>query len=502
MQSGSDCNIEDFMQSLEQLAMSSAHLANKAGVDENIVKVAQTFQAILDRGHRRDLSDQADQLSSCTNSYCTLVRQLDGSGCLPLDSSNFAIVMRPLHSLCHLAAEDTVSGNVFCSAVAVLVEVACRPAHHPTPLMLSSTVEVIAPCLPTARLKFSSMETAAAAAAALADLCTTSAAAMPVLQAQQCFSHATQSLHGLATSSPPADDWHTKVLSHVLTALSSLAPLQSLQLRESVAKLVDASTLLWTLGLPASVSKPPSTSRAPASQPSLPGSPTTDKYIPPWRRNSHRSSSDAADTSPYSSDTSMSSRKDTDTGLRVRVAALKLLTLLLQSHPTALHPVWDRLIPNSNATLPSARPRSLLGVLLHDPCATARTAAAVAVQTMLTGPRNAAFIRVARSASAGPQRRARLAPARSFMPLSESLALMVQAMHTCLAAALQREAVPEVIVEALKAADTLMQHAPYENLPAELPQDLVNACAVSWNGVDSRTGAQVLLSLLHMPSAS
>lgn len=195
----------------------------------------------------------------------------------------------------------------------------------------------------------------------------------------------------------------------------------------------------------------------------------------------------------------MSSRRDTDAGLRVRVTSLNLLTALLQHHPTAVHPVWDRLLPHSNATLPSARPRSLVGVLLHDPCATARTAAAVAIQAMLTGPRNAAFIRVARSSSAGPQRRSRLAPPRAFMPLSESLALMVQAMHTSLAAALQQEAVHEVVLEALKAADLLVQHAPYQSLPAPLAQELVDACAASWNGVDSRPDTQVLPCSLRAP---
>lgn len=461
--------------------------------------MARTFHGILQRGSSSDISTDPESLARGTDAYCAFLRQPNISDVLFSDAEQIAAVLQPLQF--QLATTESCSTHMLTTALETWVEVGSHHASDLSSESLSALIQGLTTRLPTALVKYDGMETTSAAAAGLATLCQSCAITMDTTQAQKCFTSAAQSLHSLAMSSPPADEWHTKVLSHLLTALSSLVTRPSLHIRDSSAILLDAFTLLWTFGVPTAAPRKATASKTSAAPASAPGSPASSKYLPPWRRSSRCSSSDAADSSPYSSDTSVSSRRDGDAGARVRLASLHLLTLCLRQFPTSLHPVWDRLLPHSNATLPSVRPRPLLGVLLHDSTAAVRCAAAAALQAMLSGPRNAAFVRVARSASTGPQRRARARPARAYMPLSESLALMVQAVHTALAAVLQREASQEVVLEALKAADLLMQHAPYPNLPPELAQELVNACVSSWNGPDSRIDAQVRLLSQHRACA-
>ena len=491
LQASSTCAVGELLSSLKQIEMSSFDPAASSASAEKVVAVARIFRELTEPGHPSGLADDPEQLSTSTTAYCSVLRQFNMSGVYFSHKEQLAAVLEPLIDICQMATSQISPGNVFISALATCVDTVSHNSGHLDSETIASMVQVSVAHLPTTPLKFNTMDSAAASVAAVAGLCNACAASMHVAQAQQCLASAAQALHAVATSSPPADEWHAKMLSNLLSALSVLASRPSLHLRDSNATLLDALTVLWTFGIP--VARKVTTTGVHTAQPLAPGSPAS-KYMPPWRRSSQRSSSDAADTSPYSSDASVSSRREVGSGLRVRIASIKLLTTCLQQFPTALHLVWDRLLPHSNATLPSARPRSLLGVLLHDPSATMRTAAAVALQAMLTGPKNAAFVRVARSAGVGPQRRStastRLQPARAFMPLSESLALMVQAIHSTLAIVLQREAMNEVVLESLKAADLLMQHAPYQNLSPDLAQEIVNACAASWNAVDARPDAQ------------
>eukprot|EP00892_Ulva_mutabilis_P003285 jgi/Ulvmu1/1328/UM011_0056.1 len=481
----------DFLHSLERLSASSISTKEDLGLIDKVVTVAKTLQGLLRQG--RGWATTHEALAVATNAYCALLRQVNAFEVKYTGADQVTAVLQPLQTLCELPPIQECSGTVFTMALATCVDVASHNTGSLTPETLASLVEAATARLPTAQLQFDTMEVTAAAAAALACLCKAFGASMTLPHAQRCFVSVAQSLHALAMSRPPADEWHIKAISNLVATLTTLVPLPSIHIRDTSAILLDAFTMLWTFGVADAVPRKVKAGRPNAAAvptpASAPGSPASGKYIPPWRRTS-RCSSEAANTSPYSSDASASSRRDTDPGTRVRMASMQLLTLCLRQFPTSLHPVWDRLLPNSDATLPSARPRSLMGVLLHDPSPTVRTAAAVALQTMLTGPRNAAFVRVARSTNVGLQRSARLKPARAFMPLSESLALMVQAMHTALAAALQRESVQEVALEALKAADLLMQHAPYQNLPAEPAQELVTACIACWNNADSRPDAQ------------
>jgi hypothetical protein len=294
-------------------------------------------------------------------------------------------------------------------------------------------------------------------------------------------------------------------------------PGQQLCIQQHCAALTDSLRVFWTFGIEKRPQRTSSeTSRASSNSESAAAG---GKYIPPWQRKRAKGNRTPFSTCPASCATADSSHSDSDTSTapsrdsssKVRISSLRALTLILRHHPTALHRVWDRLLPHSIQTCPPlppgghAAPTSLLGVLLNDPSATVRASCATALQSMMTGTKNIGFMRVARSESAVSAFVSARRPSRprAFMPLSESMAAMLMAAHSALAQSVRTEMAGEVLMEALKAATLLLQHTPYHNMQKDAAQALLQALAVCWNRtVTEERESKVLHQLFTVPVGS
>jgi hypothetical protein len=383
-----------------------------------------------------------DEQSSYEANLLELLPQMEDT--LSAPSPALTDVVEHLTSL--LQGHVSLSPRARAAVLQTAVNFSCSHCAAIEPATLSRLTRVILCLHPTGHLQFSTLDSASVTATALERLSESCAPLVAPEHQSEFLDGAICRVHTLARSFTAPDAWHTKICTAFLSCLAHLIPLpgQHQCIQQHCAPLLDSLRVFWVFGLEKRPQRTPSeTSHLSSSSESAA---TGSRYIPPWQRkkatghskpqSTRRTSSATADSSHSDSDTSTAPSRDSSCG--VRISALRVLTLALRHHPSALHQVWDRLLPHSLHTppppLPGGRapPTSLLGVLLNDPSATVRTSAATALQAMLSGTKNIGFMRVARSSSTllAPASTRRPSRPRAFMPLSESMAAMLNTLHT------------------------------------------------------------------------
>ena len=477
---------------LEQLL--ALHLKTAAPAGAQVVRDVSQLAKHISTRKEGDAAAQstagtnnaAELHASCIAAYAQLLRRLHKAAKLPLSAAAASQLVQQLSNWRNSVATEPVSSiaGQECLRTALVLATAhfvsldgsvqgglVAAAQH----ALRESVSVSLPCACVASRQ--------ALLDAAESFLTEHAAAMNHEQLATLLSASIEALHSHASlrSGPITDDWHAKQYSALLRSTAHcVAASDASVAAQRTAVLVDTLSRFWVYGNSTRPARTASIASAAGSVASHSAesageqAPKPGKYVPPSRRRhtGSDSSSTAVDTSD--SDASAASGGGGGEAARVRVCALDTLTAVLKRDASALHPLWDRLLPHAAPLQAGSKSSSLPAVLLHDTSSAARVAAAHALQLMLTHPRAAAFMAVAAFAQKRAQR------VRAFMPLSESLAEMLVATHSALAASLQQERVAEVQLEVLRSAKALLAHSPYARLPAGTLDTLVRAALPLW----------------------
>ena len=436
--------------------------------------------------------DAGDDQSSYESSLVDLLQQVEEVLVAPVPG--LSDVIERLTIL--LKGDHCLSPRTKAVVTQGAANLACSHCASIDPCSIARLVQAILGLSPTGPLQFSELDSASVTATALERLSESCASALATEHQREFLEGAIHCVHTLARSFTAPDAWHTKLCTCFLSCIGHLIPLAGQQpcIQQNCAALVDSLRALWAFGLENRLQR--TSSEASRLSSSSETAATGSKYVPPWRRTANTNK--PRSTRPASSATADSSHSDSDTSnapsrdssCKVRILSLRALTLSLKHHPAALHQVWDRLLPHSTQVSPPrpqsggrTPPSSLLGVLLNDPSAAVRASAATALHTMMTGTKNVGFMHVARSSSAVSASASVRRPTRprAFMPLSESMAAMLMTAHSAFAQSLQNEVAGEVLLEALKASTSLLQHTPYHSMQRGAAQELLQALVDSWN---------------------
>lgn len=257
-------------------------------------------------------------------------------------------------------------------------------------------------------------------------------------------------------------------------ATSAERPLPAAQLTQ----LVDALARFWAYGR-----------QTVAPRAALPGTAGSSgrpgRYVPPSQRSSAVGSETSSGGAPHGTSDSSGAQASYKSAVAVRQAALSVLQELAKGDGSALHSLWDRLLPSAEPLNEAARPASLANVLLFDPAATVRGAAASAAQLVFSGKKTKAFMAIAESTVLQE------GPARAFTTLSGSLATMLEHTHAALTAALRKERSREVQPELLRLAATFVSQAPFARLAPGILPSLVEAALAHWPQDVAMPGMQV-----------
>jgi hypothetical protein len=283
-----------------------------------------------------------------------------------------------------------------------------------------------------------------------------------------CFTALLASLHSAASNRVLVmDTWHCSSYLSQLRSLQHCMAAHDADISANASNLVDALSRFWSLSN-TTVSEPNKT-----------------RYVPPHQRSSGSPSATSG------SDSSGSSCAPANHGAAcVRLAALSALVGALRSDASALHPLWNRLLPASLID-PTAWhvPTTLPSVLLYDHHAPCRVMAATAIHLMTSDREARLFMAVAeaRLRTAAPG-------VRAFTSLSASLAAMLSSLHTALSSALQSEAHADARLAMLRASASLVSSTPYPRMPPGQLDSLFSAvCSLwqpSWYAIDA-SGGQV-----------
>ncbi|ESQ53046.1 hypothetical protein EUTSA_v10024269mg [Eutrema salsugineum] len=181
-----------------------------------------------------------------------------------------------------------------------------------------------------------------------------------------------------------------------------------------------------------------------------------------WRR---LSAHDSASSDVLSSDSDFS---DSDGSIRdsycsqsskVRRAALVCIQDLCQADSKSFTTQWMALFPTSDVLKPRKFEATLMTCLLFDPHLKVRIASASALATMMDGP-SSIFLQVAEYKESTKY--------GSFMPLSNSLGLILMQLHTGILHLIHRDNHGRLLIQLFKILLLLISSTPYSRMPGEL----------------------------------
>eukprot|EP00873_Tetraselmis_striata_P014002 jgi/Tetstr1/434266/TSEL_023373.t1 len=154
---------------------------------------------------------------------------------------------------------------------------------------------------------------------------------------------------------------------------------------------------------------------------------------------------------------------------RVRIAALNIIQAMVRVDIKSMQPHLRSYFPLNSPLQEHPRTPSLVTVLLYDPHAKVRLAAASAIGLLMEGPVQRAYLGVAEVRSTSAK-----ALVRGFTPLSVQLGQMLVALHAGLFQSLQSEPNLGILTSSMRALAILLCAAPYERLPQTLIPQVVS----------------------------
>ncbi|CAH8317896.1 unnamed protein product [Eruca vesicaria subsp. sativa] len=181
-----------------------------------------------------------------------------------------------------------------------------------------------------------------------------------------------------------------------------------------------------------------------------------------WRR---MSAHDSTSSDVISSDSDFS---DSDGSIRdsygaqsskIRIAAIVCIQDLCQADSKSFTTQWMALVPTNDVLKPRKFEATLMSCLLFDPHLKVRIASASALSTMMDGP-SSIFLQVAEYKESSKY--------GSFMPLSNSLGLILMQLHTGILHLIQRDNNGRLLIQLFKFLMLLISSTPYSRMPGEL----------------------------------
>ncbi|KAL1220751.1 hypothetical protein V5N11_035550 [Cardamine amara subsp. amara] len=179
----------------------------------------------------------------------------------------------------------------------------------------------------------------------------------------------------------------------------------------------------------------------------------------------HLSAQDSASSDVISSDSDFS---DSDRSImdsyctqssKVRIAAIVCIQDLCQADSKSFTTQWMALFPTSDVLKPRKFEATLMTCLLFDPHLKVRIASASALGTMMDGP-SSIFLQVAEYKESTKY--------GSFMPLSNSLGLILMQLHTGILHLIGRDNNGRLLSQLFRILLLLISSTPYSRMPGEL----------------------------------
>ncbi|CAN8276875.1 unnamed protein product [Cochlearia groenlandica] len=181
-----------------------------------------------------------------------------------------------------------------------------------------------------------------------------------------------------------------------------------------------------------------------------------------WRR---LSADDSASSDVVSSDSDFT---DSDGSIRdsycaesskVRIAAIVCIQDLCEADSKSFTTQWMSLFPTSDVLKPRKFEATLMTCLLFDPHLKVRIASASALAIMMDGP-SSIFLQVAEYKESNK--------CGSFMPLSNSLGLILMQLHTGILHLIHHDNHGRLLIQLFKILLHLISSTPYSRMPGEL----------------------------------
>ncbi|KAL0727009.1 hypothetical protein Bca4012_023102 [Brassica carinata] len=171
-----------------------------------------------------------------------------------------------------------------------------------------------------------------------------------------------------------------------------------------------------------------------------------------WRR---LSAHDSASSDVVSSDSDFS---DSDGSIRDSYGAQSSKDLC-QADSKSFTTQWMALVPTHDVLKPRKFEATLMACLLFDPHLKVRIASVSALSTMMDGP-SSIFLQVAEYKESSKY--------GSFMPLSNSLGLILMQLHTGILHLIQRDNNGRLLIQLFKFLLLLISSTPYSRMPGDL----------------------------------
>lgn len=181
-----------------------------------------------------------------------------------------------------------------------------------------------------------------------------------------------------------------------------------------------------------------------------------------WRR---LSAHDSASSDVISSDSDFSDNEGSfrdsygSQSSKVRIAAIVCIQDLCQADSKSFTTQWMALVPTNDVLKPRKFEATLMTCLLFDPHLKVRIASASALSTMMDGP-SSIFLQVAEYKESSKH--------GSFMPLSNSLGLILMQLHTGILHLIQRDNNGRLLIQLFKFLILLISSTPYSRMPGDL----------------------------------
>jgi hypothetical protein len=144
---------------------------------------------------------------------------------------------------------------------------------------------------------------------------------------------------------------------------------------------------------------------------------------------------------------------------KVRIAAIVCIQDLCQADSKSFTTQWVTLFPTSDVLKPRKFEATLMTCLLFDPHLKVRIASASALATMMDGP-SSIFLQVAEYKESTKY--------GSFMPLSNSLGLILMQLHTGILHLIHSDNHGRLLIQLFKILLLLISSTPYSRMPGEL----------------------------------
>ncbi|KAJ0251434.1 hypothetical protein HA466_0123860 [Hirschfeldia incana] len=178
-----------------------------------------------------------------------------------------------------------------------------------------------------------------------------------------------------------------------------------------------------------------------------------------WRRLSSHDSDVVSSDSDFSDNEGSFRDSYGAQSSKVRIAAIVCIQDLCQADSKSFTTQWMALVPTNDVLKPRKFEATLMTCLLFDPHLKVRIASASALSTMMDGP-SSIFLQVAEYKESSKH--------GSFMPLSNSLGLILMQLHTGILHLIQRDNNGRLLTQLFKFLLLLISSTPYSRMPGDL----------------------------------